>query len=134
MRQQMVLGDFIFGLSRGFAYSALQRSSDGGWGDLEIIASKPQSRQNGQKLEKLTFNGTAMAAVGMQRLDQLRALQDARAPLPLVDGRGYVYGAYVIKSIAETQGNFFKDGAARKLEFSMSLVRVDEASLQKQSA
>ena len=61
MRQQMVLGDFIFGLSRGFAYSTLQRSSDGGWGDLEIIASKPQSRQNGQKLEKLTFAGAATA-------------------------------------------------------------------------
>ena len=42
MRQQMVLGDFTFGLSRGFAYSTLQRSSDRGWGDLEIIASNPQ--------------------------------------------------------------------------------------------
>ena len=64
MRQQMILGDFIFGLSRGFAYSSLIRNSDGGWSDLAIIASKPQSRQNGQKLEKLTFNGTAMYANG----------------------------------------------------------------------
>ncbi len=78
MRQQMVLGDFIFGLSQGFAYSSLTRNSDGGWADLAIIASKPQSRQNGQKSEKLTFSGTAMYAEGMQRLDELRALQNLR--------------------------------------------------------
>ena len=70
MQQQMVLGDFIFGLSRGFAYSGLVRTTDGGWSDLAIIASKPQSRQSGQKLEKLTFTGTAMYAIGMQRLDE----------------------------------------------------------------
>ncbi|MCF5570643.1 hypothetical protein GIV66_27995, partial [Pseudomonas sp. PA-3-11C] len=98
MRQQMVLGDFIFGLSRGFAYSSLMRNSDGGWSDLAIIASKPQSRQNGQKLEKLTFSGTAMYAVGMQRLDELRALQNARAPLPLVDGIGRNWGQWRIKA------------------------------------
>ena len=121
MRQQMVLGDFIFGLSRGFAYSALQRSSDGGWGDLEILARKPQSRQNGQKLEKLTFNGTAMAAVGMQRLDQLRALQDARAPLPLVDGIGRNWGLWRITAVTENQASVIDDGTAMVIKWTLVL-------------
>lgn len=121
MRQQMVLGDFIFGLSRGFAYSSLIRNSDGGWSDLAIIASKPQSRQNGQKLEKLTFNGTAMYATGMQRLDELRALQNARAPLPLVDGIGRNWGLWRINSVVETQSNVIDDGTAMVMTWALEL-------------
>ena len=121
MRQQMVLGDFIFGLSRGFAYSSLIRNSDGGWSDLAIIASKPQSRQNGQKLEKLTFSGTAMRATGMQRLDELRALQNARAPLPLVDGIGRNWGLWRINSVVEAQSNVIDDGTAMVMNWTLEL-------------
>ncbi|KQM56061.1 MULTISPECIES: phage tail protein [Pseudomonas] len=121
MRQQMVLGDFIFGLSRGFAYSGLVRTTDGGWSDLAIIASKPQSRQSGQKLEKLTFTGTAMCAIGMQRLDELRALQNARAPLPLVDGIGRNWGLWRINSVMETQSNVIDDGTAMVMAWTMEL-------------
>ncbi|WP_338479834.1 phage tail protein [Pseudomonas trivialis] len=121
MRQQMVLGDFIFGLSRGFAYSTLSRASDGGWQDLAIIASKPQSRQNGQKLEKLTFGGTAMYAVGMQRLDELRALQNARGPLPLVDGIGRNWGLWRINSVTEAQSNVIDDGTAMVMTWTLEL-------------
>ncbi|MFO2462503.1 phage tail protein [Pseudomonas sp. 15FMM2] len=121
MRQQMVLGSFIFGLSRGFAYSTLQRSSDGGWANLEIVASKPQSRQNGQKLEKLTFSGSAMSAVGMQRLDELRALLDACAPLPLVDGIGRNWGLWRIVTVSENQSNVIDDGTAMLIKWTMVL-------------
>ena len=121
MRQQMMLGDFIFGLSRDFAYSSLIRNSDGGWADLTIIASKPQSRQNGQKLEKLTFAGTAMAAVGMQRLDQLRVLLDARTPLPLVDGIGRNWGLWRITALTESQANVIDDGTAMVIKWSLVL-------------
>ena len=121
MRQQMVLGDFIFGLSRGFAYASLVRNSDGGWTDLAIIASKSQSRQSGQKLEKLTFTGTAMYGTGMQRLDELRALQNRRAPLPLVDGVGRNWGLWRINSVVETQSNVIDDGTAMVMSWSLEL-------------
>ena len=121
MRQQMVLGDFIFGLVRGFAYSSLTRNSDGGWADLTIIASKSQSRQNGQKLEKLTFGGTVMYGVGMQRLDELRALQNQRVPLPLVDGIGRNWGLWRINSVMETQSNVIDDGTAMLMTWTLEL-------------
>ncbi|MCR4538346.1 phage tail protein [Pseudomonas sp. 18.1.10] len=121
MRQQMVLGDFIFGLSRGFAYASLIRNSDGGWSDLAIIASKPQSRQSGQKLEKLTFSGKAMYAIGMQRLDELRALQGLRTPLPLVDGIGRNWGLWRINSVQETQSNVIDDGTAMLMTWTLEL-------------
>lgn len=121
MRQQMVLGDFIFGLSRGFAYASLVRTSDGGWSDLSIIASKSQSRQSGQKLEKLTFSGTAMYVIGMQRLDELRALQNTRAPLTLVDGIGRNWGLWRINTITETQSNVIDDGTAIVMAWTLEL-------------
>ncbi|MEO8491625.1 MULTISPECIES: phage tail protein [unclassified Pseudomonas] len=121
MRQQMVLGDFIFGLSRGFAYSSLTRNTDGGWSDLAIVASKSLSRQSGQKLEKLTFGGTAMYAVGMARLDELRALQNARAPLPLVDGIGRNWGLWRINSLVEKQSNVIDDGTAMVMAWTLVL-------------
>ncbi|WP_282396536.1 phage tail protein [Pseudomonas sp. PS01298] len=121
MRQQMVLGDFIFGLSRGFAYSTLSRGSDGGWSDLAIIASKPQSRQSGQKLEKLTFTGAAMYGIGMQRLDELRALQNKRAPFPLVDGIGRNWGLWRINSVQENQSNVIDDGTAMVMTWILEL-------------
>ena len=127
MRQQMVLGDFIFGLSRGFAYSSLTRNSDGGWADLAIIASKPQSRQNGQKSEKLTFSGMAMYAEGMQRLDELRALQNLRVPLPLVDGIGRNWGLWRIYTVAETQSGVIDDGTAMVVAWTLELEEFTNA-------
>lgn len=121
MRQQMVLGDFIFGLSRGFAYASLVHSSTGGWESLEIVASKPLSRQKGPGLEKLTFTGKAMYANGMQRLDELRALQDQRAPLPLVDGLGNNWGLWRINSVTETQSRVIDDGTAMVIDWTLEL-------------
>ncbi|TFY86118.1 hypothetical protein DYL59_23560 [Pseudomonas kairouanensis] len=127
MQQQMVLGDFIFGLSRSFAYSTLTRNNDGGWSDLAMIASKPQSRQSGQKLEKLTFGGTAMYAEGMQRLDELRALQNLRTPLPLMDGIGRNWGLWRINTVAEKQSCIIDDGTAMVIGWTLELEEFTNA-------
>ncbi|WMJ01134.1 phage tail protein [Pseudomonas chlororaphis subsp. aurantiaca] len=112
MRQQMVLGSFIFGQSRGFAYSSLVRKSGGGWVSLDILTSKPKSSQTGQGLQGLTISGKSMRAVAMTRLDELRALQALRVPLPLVDGIGRNWGLWRIDSVSETQSYVIDDGTA----------------------
>lgn len=121
MRQQMVLGTFIFGLSRGFAYDSLDRGSSGGWVSLDIIAGKPKSSQVGQGLETLAVGGKAARTNGMQRLDELRALQDLRVPLPLVDGLGRNWGLWTIKSISEKQTSVIDDGTAMAIAWSLVL-------------
>ncbi|AZE93322.1 Unclassified tail protein [Pseudomonas orientalis] len=121
MRQQMVLGTFIFGLSRGFAYDSLDRGSSGGWVSLDIIAGKPKSSQVGQDLETLAVGGKAARANGMQRLDELRALQALRVPLPLVDGLGRNWGLWTIKSISEKQTSVIDDGTAMAISWSLIL-------------
>ncbi|AZD14169.1 MULTISPECIES: phage tail protein [Pseudomonas] len=112
MRQQMVLGSFIFGQSRGFAYSSLVRKSGGGWVSLEILTSKPKSSQTGQGLQGLTISGKSMRAIAMTRLDELRALQALRVPLPLVDGIGRNWGLWRIDSVSESQSYVIDDGTA----------------------
>ncbi|MGN7738858.1 phage tail protein [Pseudomonas sp. 22526] len=112
MRQQMVLGSFIFGQSRGFAYSSLVRKSGGGWVSLEILTSKPKSSQTGQGLQGLTITGKSMRAIAMTRLDELRALQALRVPLPLVDGIGRNWGLWRIDSVSESQSYVIDDGTA----------------------
>jgi phage protein U len=121
MRQQMILGSFIFGLSSNFAYDSIVRKSDGGWVDLNILTSKAKSSQTGEKLQSLTVTGKAMYAVAMDRLDELRALQALRLPLPLIDGIGRNWGLWRIDNVTETQTFVIDDGTAMLINWSIEL-------------
>ncbi|MCP6003424.1 phage tail protein, partial [Klebsiella pneumoniae] len=45
---------------------------------------------------------------------------------PLIDGVGSIYGMYVITGLQETHQEFDHYGKAKKIEFTLSLHRVDE--------
>jgi phage protein U len=45
---------------------------------------------------------------------------------PLIEGTGVNYGVYVIESLNEDKDTFFRDGAAQKIGFELSLQRVDD--------
>ena len=53
-----------------------------------------------------------MYATAMDRLDELRALQALRIPLPLVDGIGRNWGRWRINDVTETQTEIIDDGTA----------------------
>jgi phage protein U len=53
-----------------------------------------------------------MYATAMDRLDELRALQAQRIPLPLVDGIGRNWGLWQINKVTETQTEIIDDGTA----------------------
>ncbi|TDV43451.1 hypothetical protein EDF87_112118 [Pseudomonas helmanticensis] len=127
MKQQMALGSFIFGLSRQFAYHSLLRKSDGGWTEIQILTSKPKSSQTGQKAETLTITGKSMYAVAMDRLDELRALQALRIPLPLIDGIGRNWGLWRINSVQETQSQVIDDGTAMVVDWVIELAEFNNA-------
>ncbi|SEE16305.1 phage tail protein [Pseudomonas migulae] len=127
MRQQMALGNFIFGLSRNFAYSSLARTSDGGWKNIDILTSKPKSSQTGQGLQGLTITGKSMYATAMDRLDELRALQAQRIPVPLVDGIGRNWGLWQINKISENQEGVIDDGTAMVVGWVIELMEFANA-------
>lgn len=121
MRQQMALGSFIFGLSREFAYLKLLHTSDGGWKSIDILTSKPKATQVGQGLQTLKITGKSMYAAAMERLDELRALQALRIPLPLVDGIGRNWGLWQITTVTETQTSIIDDGTAMVVDWVIDL-------------
>ncbi len=121
MAQQMALGEFIFGLSTNFPYETLDRKTSGGWVNLDIISSKPKSHNTGQGLETLRLTAKAQWAEGMAKLDELRAMADARKPYPLVDGVGRVWGRWRIDDVSENQKRVLDDGTATLLEWSLEL-------------
>lgn len=121
MLQQMALGEFVFGLGPDFAYERLERNTSGGWVDLDIISSKPLSHQTGQGLESLRLSGKAFRAAGMAKLDELRALADARAPYVLVDGIGRVWGRWRVDRVSEQQSRVIDDGTAMVIEWTLEL-------------
>lgn len=130
MRQQMALGeDFVFSLGSGFPYSSLQRKSDGGWIEIDITYAKPSSQNTGQALEQLQLSGTAFYALGMQRMDELRAMQNERRPYVLVDGLGNNLGRWKIMSVEEQQTRVIDDGTAMKVAWVLQLEEfVDDAA------
>jgi len=121
MSQQMALGGFVFGLSSGFPYETLDRKTTGGWVSLDIISSKPRSHQTGQGLEEIRLNGKAQWAEGMARLDELRAMANARVPYVLIDGVGRVLGRWRIDGVNEGQKRVLDDGTTTLLEWSLEL-------------
>ena len=45
---------------------------------------------------------------------------------PLIEGSGTIYGMYVIEQITQNRTEFFKDGKAKKIDFTLNLKRVSE--------
>lgn len=131
----MTLGTFVFDLPT-LAYQQLQRQNEWRHAASERVGARAAHQFTGPGEETIELSGAVAKELtaGEPSLNTLRDLAEDGTPLPLVDGRGFVYGAFVIKSLSETQGLFFSDGESRKLEFSLSLLRVDEDTLQKQSA
>lgn len=127
MRQQMVLGHFIFGLSRNFAYHNLSRGADGGWKSIDVVTGKPIASQTGQGLQTLKISGKSMYATAMDRLDELRALQAQRVPVPLVDGIGRNWGLWQIITVSETQGSVLDEGTAMVVDWFIDLLEFANA-------
>jgi len=58
-------------------------------------------------------------------LDVLRYMAESGSAWPMIEGTGRILGVWVIESISETRTIFFRDGAARRIEFTLSLKRID---------
>lgn len=77
----------------------------------------------------LTLSGVLMPEVTGGRLSLLALEQMAEQgkAWPLIEGSGTIYGMYVIEGLNQTKTEFFRDGMPRRIEFTLSLKRVDES-------
>lgn len=122
----MALGMFVFSLPT-LAYEELQRRTS--WRHVQNarIGARASNQFLGPGDDLVSLSGMLPPELSdVTSLATLRDLADAGEALPLVDGRGQVYGAFVIESLDERQANFLDNGAPRRIDFGLELRRVPD--------
>ncbi|MOA14254.1 Phage P2 GpU [compost metagenome] len=124
----MCLGMFVFGMPT-LAYQEFQRETEWRHGSTSRIGARPARQYMGQGDDIITLPGLLVPELtgSALSLDALRLMADSGRAWPLVEGTGRIYGLFVIESLSETRTLFFQDGAARRIEFTIKLARVDES-------
>jgi uncharacterized protein len=123
---QMILGKFKFEIA-STTFQEMQRARTAVWNGQKRVANTPVYHFNGEDEETITLTGVHFPRLN-KVINPLNELQFARKKglrLPLIDGRGHVWGKYGIKSIQESVDLFYQKGVPRRLSFTLELVRVD---------
>lgn len=123
----LALGMFIFSLPT-LAYQQLQRQTDWRHAANSRIGAQPARQFLGRGEDDITLPGVLLPELSgsMMSLDEIRAMANTGKAWALVEGTGRVYGLFIIESLSETRSVFFQDGTARRIEFSLTLKRVDD--------
>lgn len=123
----MALGMFVFTLET-LVYQELQRQTDWRHGTTSRIGTNPARQYLGRGEDAITLPGVLLPALQGTplSLDTLRVMADTGKSWPLIEGTGRILGTWVIESINETRTLFFRDGAARRIEFTIALKRIDD--------
>lgn len=125
--QMLCLGLFVFSLNT-LAYQELQRRTAWKHPTQSIVGGRDASQYLGPGEDTITLSGSMVPEFAGQpaSLDELRRMANTGQAWVLVEGSGTVYGAYAILDLQETKTLFYVDGTPRKIEFSLSLRRVDQ--------
>ncbi|WOD12776.1 phage tail protein [Pseudomonas sp. NyZ704] len=127
----MAMGLYIFSLSTA-AYQQLQRQTSWRHPANSRIGAMPARQYLGKGDDTITLSGLIMPELTGERvsLDALRLMANTGKAWPLVEGTGRLYGLWIIESINETNTLFFADGAPRRIDFSLTLQRVDDSQIE----
>lgn len=126
----MALGMFVFSLPT-LAYQELQRQTDWRHPSSSRVGTNPARQYAGRGDDAITLPGIILPelAGSVLSLDALRMMADTGKAWTLVEGTGRILGIWVIESLSETRTLFFQDGTARRIEFSISLKRIDDGKV-----
>ena len=118
----MMLGSYHFMIDTA-AYQQLSRESAWRWKPQPRIGRKAASQYLGPEVQTIRMNGYILPefAGGHTQMGQIRSSGDDGKPLKLVDGRGYVWGDFVITNLTETQSYFTPTGTPRRIDFQITL-------------
>lgn len=127
-RMMMVLGLYVFML-RTVPYQELQYQRSWRHAANSRVNRRPSTQFLGPDNDMLTLSGVLMPEITGGRLSLLALEQMAEQgkAWPLIEGSGTIYGMYVIEGLNQTKTEFFRDGMPRRIEFTLSLKRVDES-------
>ena len=118
----MMLGSYPFMIETA-AYEQLSRESAWRWKSQSRIGRKPAQQYLGPDAQTIRMNGYILPefAGGQGQMAQIRSSGDKGQPLKLVDGRGFVWGDFVITSLSETQTHFSPTGLPKRIDFQITL-------------
>ncbi len=121
------LGLFVFGLHT-VPYQQLSRQTQWRHPANARVGRRPARQFVGPGDDTITLSGTLYPEItgGKVSLALLREMAATGKAWPLIEGNGTFHGLFVIDDLAETGSVFFPDGAARKIDFSLKLIRVDD--------
>ncbi len=122
------LGMFVF-MRQTLPHQTMQRESDYRWPSNSRIGKRDAYQFLGVGEENITLAGVLYPELtgGKLTMTTLRLMAEEGRAWPLLDGTGMIYGMYVISRVSETGSIFFADGTPRKIDFTLSLTRVDES-------
>ncbi|MFZ2307546.1 MAG: phage tail protein [Rhodoferax sp.] len=123
----MALGQFIFSLPT-LAYNDFKRQTAWRHPSNSRVGARPARQSLGPGEDTITLCGLLAPEFAGRKsaLDELREMGDQGKAWSLVDGTGEVFGAWVIESLSEAGSHHTEDGVARRIEFDMTLARVDD--------
>lgn len=120
----MIIGMFVFRISTA-AYQQLVQKTEWRHAQNSRVGTLPAYQFIGRGENTISLSGSIVPEFGHQKsLIQLSNMADKGKAYPLICGNGRVWGQYVIESISETHSVFFKNGTARKVEFTIELKQI----------
>ena len=121
----MCLGLFVFSLPT-LVFQQLEHQMAWRHASNERVGARAASQFLGVGEETIALTGQILPGFGKRlALDALRAMANTGAGYVLVDGLGRVYGRFVITDLRQTGTVFNQLGQPARIEFSISLRRVD---------
>ena len=122
----MSLDQFVFSLST-LAYQEFQRQQEWKHPATSRVGERDAHQYLGEGDDTITLSGwIAPELTGdITSLDDLRDMASRGETYVLVEGTGRIFGEFVITQLTEGRTLFYTDGMPRRIEFSVSLKRVD---------
>lgn len=123
------LGSFQFTLQAG-APQTIDRVADYRWEGQDRILREPAYQFVGPGSQEITLDGILYPGFSgtQSTMETLRTLAASGEAQMLTDGLGRVLGKWAITRVREGQQTFAPGGAARRIDFSLTLVRYGEDS------
>jgi len=124
----MVLGLFVFE-RRTLPYQSMQYTKDYRWASNNRIGKSPAYQFLGEGETTRILSGTLYPEItgGKLSLLAIELMANEGRAWPLIDGSGMIHGMYVVEKVTHTHTDLYSDGSARKIEFNLTLKRVDES-------
>lgn len=122
----LTLGLFVFQLDSA-PYTEFKRQLAWRHATQARVGAAPELQFIGRDTDVVSLSGTLMPELtgGTVSLALLETMADMGKSWPLIEGTGLVLGLYVVTAVETTRTLFFKDGAARRIDFVLTIKRTD---------